>query len=165
MPVVLTYSVRDEKGKTGNFSVNLPDGTTLANLIGFAASLAPIVDAVITGAITAIGISIPINLAPGAVDDTASVNSDREEGAYFSFQATNAPTGFRIPTFNETFIAAGTDVVDVTLPSVAALVTAIEDGLDTTAGGGSGVVQPVDSRGDAITALLYAEESFQTYRK
>lgn len=166
MPASITFVIKDEDGKgTGSFVINIPETVSLPNMVGFALQLAPVVDAVIRGNISGISLSIDIDLAPGAVADTPSPGSDLEEGARFSFAtAANVPTFMRIPTFNEALMVAGTDDVDVSLPSVAAFISAIEDGLDATPGGGDQVVEPVDSRGSAITNVLTAVESFAKYR-
>lgn len=166
MPASITFIIKDEDEKgTGSFVVNVPESISLANMVGFGLELAPLVDAVIRGRIAGISLNIDIELAPGAVNTTASPGSDLEEGARFSFAtAANVPTFMRIPTFNEALMVTGADDVDLSLPSVAAFVSAIEDGLDATPGGGDAVVQPVDSRGEAITTVLTAIESFVKYR-
>lgn len=159
----LTYTVRDEDNRgSGSFTINLPTNLTIPQIGEFAIEMAPLLQAVMTGRIASVGVSIVFDLPPGSVNTTASPGSDLEEGAIFSFMtADNVPTTFRIPTFNENLMVSGTDNVDVTLPSVAAIITAIEDGLTVTSGA---TIEPVGPREEALTVIDSALESFKRYR-
>lgn len=163
MPFSISYSVRDEEEQsTAWFTIHVPDTLTVSNTIEFAIEMAELFQAVMTGRISGITIGLPVDIPPGAVSDTSSPGSDLQEGAKFIFETSAGPgTSFRVPTFNESLMVPGTDDVDVSLPSVAAMIAAMEDGLtllDTS------TAEPVGPREEEIITLRSAYESFSKYR-
>lgn len=162
MAFVLLYSIQDNKAATSTMEINVPDSFALANVIDFAADMALLINAVITGAIRRIGVGILITL-PGGLRTTPDPDSDVEEGARFQFlTAGGFPTSFRIPTFDEDFIQAGTRAVDTADTAVATLVTAMISGAATTPG--PITVTPSDKREEDIVALVSAQEQFMSSR-
>lgn len=160
MGFAILYSVQDEKGKTSTTTINLPSAVAFADATLFAAELAKLINPLIGGAITRIGIAFTVAL-PAGLRASPLANSDVEEGARFQFSTTNGFfSGMRIPTFLESFITAGTKDVDLTDTDVAAFVAAMRDGIDLTGVGGSGTVQPSDSRDEDLAALSTAREQF-----
>lgn len=156
----MLVSIQDAKGNQSTTELHLPSTITLAQAAGFATQLAPLIDAVITGAVTRIGLAASFTL-PGGIRAAALTNADVEEGARFQFRTENGfRTGFRIPTFNETLIASNSRAVDLEDTDVAALVNAIEDGLTVS----SVLIEPTDMRDDDVVALVGALESFQNSR-
>lgn len=152
MPAFVTYTVKDEKGNSSVMNMNIPTATTAANAITFAQSFAGLLNAVITGQITAIGLGYLVTL-PGGLRTSPLGGSDVEEGARFSFRtALNHLTRFRIPTFDESLILAGSKAVDLEDTAVDALVDAMTGGL--------GGVSPVDSRDEDVVSLDAAQEQF-----
>lgn len=165
MATTIFYTIRGERPNvTSRMEVKVPDTVTVPNAILFAQGLAPLIDAVIRGAIVGIGLSVDVSL-PGGLDATASIGADVEEGATFQFNTDGGfKTRFRIPTFDEALIVADSNVVDTADTDVAALVTAMEDGLDIDPGAGTTLIQPSDARDDDIVTLDYAVESFVSSR-
>lgn len=152
MPAFVTVTIEDGKGKQSTLSINIPPATTTANAGGFINSVLPLIDAVIQGRIIRAGLCYGITL-PGGLNAVASPDSDVEEGAKFSFiSAAPFKTAFRIPTFTESLILAGTKSVDIADTDVDALIDMIVTG--------NGSVAPVDSRDVDISALNYARELF-----
>ena len=159
----LIFSIVDEKGATSTTEIRLPVTTAWADVLGMAAALPPLIDALISGAITRVGIVFDFTLT-GGVKLAALAGSDVEEGARFQFRTeNNFFTHLRIPTFLESLIVAGTREVDLTDSDVAAFVTAMEDGIDLA--GAAPIVEPSDSRGEDIVALVSAQEQFLSSRK
>lgn len=164
MAWTVLYSIQDEKGKTSTTEINLATATTFADADIMAGQMALLIDDMITGAITRIGIVATVDL-PVGLKATAAANSDVEEGARFQFRTANGFfSGLRLPTFDEAAIIAGTKNVDLTDADVAAFVTAMVSGLDTSGAGGSGVIVPVDKRNEDLTALEFAKEQFLSSR-
>lgn len=164
MAYTIMYSIVDEKGKTSTTEVKIPGATTWTNAVIFAQQLALLIDDLIVGAITRIGITADVEL-PGGLTASAAANSDVEEGARFQFRTENGFfSGLRLPTFDEAKIAAGTRGVNLADADVAAFVTAMEDGIDLTSYGGSGTVQPCDGREEDLVTLEFAREQFLSSR-
>lgn len=165
MPTIsIIYSFRDGKGAIATTEVQIPTSITLANATIFAQQLALLIDPIISGIITRIGIAVSVTL-PGGLNVTPNAGSDVEEGALFSFvTANNFRKQLRIPTFNETQILSGTQAVNTADTDVAAFITAMTDGILLTGAGGTGTPTPVDTRAEDLTALDFARESFQSTR-
>ena len=164
MAWTILYSITDEKAKVSTTEVKLPSATTHADVVIFAQEMASLIDPLITGAITRIGITQEVALPSGLSASTAA-NSDVEEGAKFQFRTNGGfYTSLRLATFDEANIVAGGREVDQTDADVAAFITAMTTGIDLTGAGGSGVVQPSDHRDDDVTALDFARELFLSSR-
>lgn len=163
----VVMSFQDAKGEQSTTMVNVPTGITLANLTIFAQEMVKLVDAMINGIVTRVGIAITIPL-PSGINVAANSVSDVEEGGFFNFRTAGGyRTSLRVPTFLESLISAGSADVDTSDPDVAAFVSAMITGIDLTAAtpvAGSGTVTPTDSRGDDIVALTDAKEQFTNSR-
>jgi hypothetical protein len=164
MAWTILYSITDEKAKVSTTEVKLPSATTHADVVIFAQEMASLIDPLLTGAITRIGITQEVSL-PSGLSASAAANSDVEEGAKFQFRTNGGFfTSLRLATFDEGNIVAGGREVDQTDTDVAAFITAMTTGIDLTGAGGSGVVQPSDHRDDDVTALDSAREQFVSSR-
>jgi hypothetical protein len=64
---------------------------------------------------------------------------------------------FRIPTFSEALVQAGTDAVDTADLDVAAFVTAMQDGIVVT----GGTISPTNSRDNDVVSLASARQQFR----
>lgn len=161
------FSFRDAKGKSSTTEVNIPTGLTLANMTIFAQEMAKLIDPLITGVITRIGLAINIALPAGLAANPLST-SDVEEGGKFQFSTAGGYyTGLRIPTWMESLVSAGSDDINTLDADVAAFVAAMMSGIDLTTAtpvAGTGTVTPTDGRGDDITALVNAKEQFVNSR-
>lgn len=164
MSWTILYSITDEKTKVSTTEVKLPAATAFADVEIFAAQMAALIDTLITGYISRIGIVYQVAL-PAGIAAAAGANSDVEEGARFQFRTTNGFfSGLRLATFNEGYIVAGSKAVDTADGDVAAFVAAMTDGIDLTGAGGSGTIQPSDARDEDLTALEFAREQFLSSR-
>jgi hypothetical protein len=164
MSWTILYSITDEKTKVSTTEVKLPGATTFADAEIFAGQMASLIDTLIEGAITRIGIVYQVDL-PAGIKASANANSDVEEGARFQFRTANGFfSGCRLATFGESRIVAGSKEVDTVDTDVAAFVTAMVTGIDLSGVGGSGVIQPSDARDEDLTALEFAREQFLSSR-
>jgi hypothetical protein len=156
MALSILYSIVDAKDVVSTMEINIPTATTLANATTFAQAMAGLINAVTTGVIRRIGVVLSVAL-PGGLRTGALTNSDVEEGARFQFSTSGGNfTSFRIPTFNELMITSNSRAVDLEDTDVAALVTAMEDGI--------GGITPTDKRNEDVVALTSAREQFQSSR-
>lgn len=164
MAFEILYTIEDGKGKTSTTEVNLPTNVSMGNAIVFATEMAKIIDQLIGGRITRIGIAFVIDL-PGSLKSNPQPDSDVEEGARFQFRTAGGFfTGFRLPTFLESFILPRTDAVKVTDANVASLIAAMQNGIDVDPSPTQQFIAPCDKRGDDIVGLNFARESFQSSR-
>ena len=156
----VTYNFKDEKGKTSSTEMNLPDATSVADVRLFAQQFAVLLNDLTTGALTKVTVSLDVTPSSG-VRTVAAAGSDVEEGGRFQFNVTGGfYTHMRVPTFDESKVNAGSSSINLTDADVAAYTTAMATGLDLTAAGGSGVIQPCDKRGTDVTGLSSASEQF-----
>lgn len=161
MAFSIIYTIADAKGSTSTTEVNLPAATDFADVVEFAADMAVLINDLIQGVIRRIGVAFTVDL-PVSLRDTPVSGSDVEEGARFQFITDGGFfTSLRLPTFDESNIAAGGRSVDTADTAVAAFVTAMEDGIDVS----GTVVEPCDKREEDVLSLSTAREQFLSSRR
>lgn len=165
MAIGILFTFRDGKGETSSTQVNVPSSTAIADAVLFGQQMATLIDPLINGFISRIGIVVDVDISALAIANAASPIADVEEGARFQYRtAQNNFTSMRIPTFIDTLITAGGNAVDQVNTDVAAFLTAMETGLDLTGVGGSGTISPSDTRDEDIVTTTSALEAFQSSR-
>lgn len=153
-------TIRDAKGAEAITKTNFPASVEFSVLAAYASSTATLIDAIIRGQIVAVGFGVEIAL-PGGLKSAPLATADVEEGARFEWRATSgAPTGWRLPTFDEDLLLAGTREVDLTDTDVDAYHDRIISGHTVTLVN----VSPSDNRGSDIVSLESARESFTSSR-
>lgn len=164
MPINVAYYIEDGKSDESPLTINLPSGTSAADAVAFAQTMWPLVDALINGGNVVAKVIFEV---PGITSSNPIGSSDVQEIAKFVFNTANtiAKKAMGIPTFIESKILPGTKLVDTTDVDVAAFVTAMVDGLDTTGNGGSGVIQPCNLYDFDLTSLRSAVETWGKERK
>lgn len=156
----IIYSISDGKGSVSTTEVNVPSSVSLVDVTAFAAALASLINPIITGAITRIGVVLSIAL-PSGLRATPGADSDVEEGARFQFNTVGGYfTGMRLPTFDESNIVPGSNVVDLSDGAVNAFVLAMTGLLDLDPGAGENFVNPTDKRGAEVQSVKFAVEQF-----
>lgn len=159
MAFAVLYSIEDAKGQVSTMTVNVPATTDFADVGAFAAGMAGLINALITGVITRIGVAFTVAL-PGGLRTVPVAGSDTEEGALFQFRTELGNyTSTRLPTFDETLIQSNSRAVDTEDADVTAFITAMVTGIDVTP-----VVAPSDKREEDIIGLASALEDFQSSR-
>lgn len=160
MSIEVVYTIQDEKAEQSTMSVRLPSATAFADADAFASDFATLLDAVIDGFITRIGMSFTVT-PPGGLKVAAAAGVDVEAGATFIY---NSALGFkfrhRIPTFKQSLIAAGSGDVNQADAGVTALINAMEDGLTPVVT----LVQPSEHRDDDLAAISSARQTFTRTR-
>lgn len=161
----VSYTVLDAKGQKSTFQINFPssagDSAHIDVLIDFARTTAPLIDALIRGQIVNVGVGISIDLVGVTLKGTPVATADVEEGARFMWRTgINTLSKFRLPTFDEDFISPGSNAVDIADPAVDAFVDRITAGRTILVTN----VSPSDDRGEDITSLDSALESFGASR-
>lgn len=153
----LWVRILDDDGDTATLTINIPGSFTLTEAQGFAADILPYLDAITDGAIQEAGISVAVTL-PGGLQANPVQYCDVQRGALFSWRTeNNYNTSFRVPAFTPSKFSTGSKNVDTEDADVTNFVTSIITGTDV----GGTMVTPSDYRGDDITALVKAVESFR----
>jgi len=162
MTWTVSYTIEDAKGLNSTTEVNFAAATTFADAQRAAARVATLMNPLIRGAIRRINITYSVAL-PSGLRITPEANSDVEEGARFQFRTQNGfHTGFRLPTFDEAHLSAGSTDVNLDAAPVVAFVNAVKTGIALT--DPPGLLTCVDKRNEDITALTFAREQFQASR-
>jgi hypothetical protein len=164
MSVNVVYSVTDGKGDSSPITINLPSSTSPADAVAFAQTMWPLVNALITGGNVVGRISFDVS---GLTSGNPVGSSDVQEIAKFTFGTAiaNVFKTLGLPTFLETKMAAGTKYVNQSDTDVAAFITGMVSGVDTSGAGGSGVIQPSDYRDEDLTGIVEAKEAWGKARK
>lgn len=148
----------DAKGKPSKTILHIQNGLSIAQMIEGAQAMAQIVKNISFCKITSVSISVGLDLSGATI--RAVANSAADVGEKLLLVARSLVAGlfarFNIPTFDESFLIAGTDVLDTADADVAALITAIEGGLIV---GGTPVL-PRDKRGNDIVLVSQSREIF-----
>jgi len=164
MPLAVTtrYDYIDEKGDTSFSKIRVPNGFSIAQYLEFAVAMAQLIATMVLTRITSVSITFSISLSGLTLKTVVGAVADIAQKGYFSFQTTTNGffKRFRIPTFDEDKINAGTDDVNTLDADVAAFVTAMESGIAVT----GGTVQPCDERQHNIQSLTDAREVFRRHR-
>lgn len=161
-PIEVFYTVQDADGDKSTITIPVPSATPLLDLPLFVQQMEPLLDALTNGGLVSAGFTVEVDLS-AAWPAAAAVIADVQEKAQFAFRTLG---GFvkriSIPTILESVFGGGgaSDQVDTTNPDVMAFVAAMENGIDLTGIGGSGTVQPCDSRDDDLVSMEYAVEAW-----
>lgn len=161
LAVTVRYTFLDEKGKTASTKVRVPNGFSIAQYVEFVQGMAQFMSDISACQITRAGFTVGIDLSGLGLIGLPSSIADVAQKGYFAFRS--AVAGFfkrlRVPTFKESLVNAGSDTVDTSDASVVAFVNAMNNGIVTT----GGTIQPVTERGDDLTTLIEARETFRRH--
>ena len=158
MAINVSFTVQDGKGEKSPITIQLPTSTAPADAIAFAQTMWPLVNALVTGGNVVGRVGFEVS---GLTSGNPVGSSDVQEIGRFIFNTVNGFTkSLGLPTFLESLILPGTDQIDTTDVDVAAFVTGMVSGVDTTANGGSGVISPADYRDEDLTSLTGAIEAW-----
>lgn len=159
LAVGIEIGFTDDKGKASSTVVRVPTGFSLAQYAEFGTAicqlLANISDCVITGA----SVNFGVDLSGLGLKVSAQPLADVAEKAQLIWNtaASGFKKIFRIPTFREALVNAGSDTINTADVDLAAYVSAIENGISVT----GGTVAPSDARGNDIVSLGEAREQFR----
>jgi hypothetical protein len=158
MSINVTFTVEDGKGQKSPVTINLPTTTSATDAVAFAKTAWPLVSALIEGGNVVGRVSFEVD---GLTSGNPVGGADVQEIGRFIFNTVGGFTkSLGLPTFLESLIQPGTDLIDTADTDVAAFVTMMTDGIDTTGEGGSGVIQPSDYRSEDLDALTGAIEAW-----
>jgi hypothetical protein len=124
-----SYRLVDAKGKRQTVLIPVPRGAlTLADITGFMAAQAPLIDAITEAQVDSMAIEIGVT-KPGGLKAAAIADSDCEEGGNLSFSCTGTDYAFsvRIPALVQAlFAGSDVDMLDALLtPFTASMVAGL----------------------------------------
>lgn len=161
MPFTLFYVIADAKGDKSVVNIEVPSTLVLTDVPDLVQAFADLVDDITNGALLSGGVTLEIDLT--GVSTVANAISDVQEKAAYTFRGVN---GFlkrlTLPAVIETIFSTNSREVDTTLPSQAAFITAMTDGITLPS---TNVVQPTDYRGDDLETLVDAREAWGKSRR
>lgn len=158
----VTFYLTDGKGDRSPITVPIPASTAITDLVPFAVSMWDLINPLVTGGNVVSRISIPV---PGIVSNNPVASGDVQEIGRFLFRAANtALKRIGLPTFLESKILPASKEIDTSDVDVAAFITAMTTGVDTTAEGGSGVIQPCNLWEEDLQTLVGAFEDWGKVR-
>ena len=162
LAVAVRFDFVDAKGKTSFTRVRIPTGFTISQYSEFVTGMGQFVSNISSCRISGASLTFNIDLSGLSLKGLPSSVADVAQKGYFSFLS--AATGFykrlRLPTFNETKVAANSDDIDTVDADVAAFTNAMANGIVTT----GGTIQPQTERGYDLTSLSDAREVFRRKR-
>lgn len=153
------FTFVDEKKKESHAKLRIPNTLTFAQFKAFGAAAAAILGDMSTCEITEVSVSVGLDLSGADLKSVATQFADWFNKGFI--QASNIVNGlfsrFNIPTWDDNNNTAGSKNMNLTDPDVAELTTLITDGLDV----GGTLIYPVAVRGDALTQIDIAQETFR----
>jgi len=154
LAVAINFTILDAKGKSSTTKIHVPASFAIADYLEFGAAMGQIITDLSDGVLTEFSVSLPLSLSGATIRAAAGLAADVAKKAFF--QAGSAIAGlfarFNIPTYDEAHTVASTDEVDMADTEIAAFVAIIE--------GGAGGASPCDKRGNNLTDVLAARETF-----
>ena len=159
LAVVCNVVIQDGNGNNASTKVRLPNGFTIAQYREAGQALAQVIGDMSTGQVVNVGIGLNLDFGSAGLKVSPLSLSDVYNKARYIFNA--GTTGFRkilnLPAINDNAIVDGSQNIDSTLPDVQAFETAMLSGISTV----DGTIAPVTNRGQDLTAVSTAIESFR----
>lgn len=153
----IVWEIEDADGDRATTTVRVPQGDTLSQYTEFVVAMAPLKDAVLTGLLTSVGLTVGVDIS-ALTDNTALEKSDVEEIGAFQFLTDDGlPVNLNVPGLLEGLVAAGSDELDQVDADVAAVIAMMEDGLAVT----GGTIIPCDVAEVDIAVVSFARENFR----
>lgn len=155
----LIISFEDDKGKSSTTKIKVPSTFAIADYVEFGTAIGQLVVNITNARVT--GISIGFGMDLTAIGSLKSVASGVCSVAVKMFGLFNTAAStvakWLIPGPLETKVVAGSDDFDQVDADVAALVTAMEDGIVVT----GGTMEFTDGRGNDATSVSQLKETFR----
>lgn len=152
-PFETFYRVKDAKGLLSTITIPVSQSTAIADLAEFASDMASLIQSCITGTVVSAGYSVISSVSDVAPNSL----SDVQEVGRLVF---NSIDGYRkdlnLPTFDETKMLAGSVLINVADTAIAALITAMLDGITENAH----VVNPTTMHNEDLSVLDAAFEAW-----
>lgn len=156
LAVTLQINFRDAKNKRSSTDIKIPTGFSIAQYQEFAVAACQVVANSNMGEIVSASLNFGLDLSGLGLKTVITTFADVAVKAFQGFRSavTGLQRRLKVPTFDETFMIAGTDQIDTAATEVAAWISYLEDGSDV----GGTTIQPVDKRGNDLTTPTFSRE-------
>jgi hypothetical protein len=160
LAVSMTFTFKDNKGKTAPCKIHVPSTFSVAQYIEFAQAAAQILANLSSAKLVNVSISVGVDLSAATIRSVASTTADIFQKAVVSVRSivSGLFARFNIPTIQDSIVIEGTDQLDTSDADVAALVIALEDGISV--GSPAVIVTPRDLRGNVLDTVSSTREIF-----
>ena len=156
--VTLNFSMVDGDGKTSNTKIRVPTGFAIADYQSFAEDAAQLIVNISNCQITSASVNFEIDTSGLGLKAVASAVEKVSQKMFGIFNtAVGRVAKWLIPAAVEEKVVSGSDDFDQTDTDVAALVSAMEDGIAVT----GGTYAPCNGRGEDITSVASLTETFR----
>jgi hypothetical protein len=155
----LVFTLQDNKGKSSSTKIHIPTTFSLSQMLEAGTAFAQLIANLSSAKITNVSLSVGVDLSSATIRAVAAATSDVFQKALLVAQSAVAglKARFNIPTLDESKVIDGTDQIDLADADVAAVVTALEDGIVV----GGVTITPRDMRGDLLSQVTLAREIFR----
>jgi hypothetical protein len=151
-------TILDDDGDKSTCQFHMPRTFTWDEVVDTAEDITMLIDAMSLGQVVACGVTAAIDPASIILKGQPVAQCDVQQCGLFTFEtAEHYKHSIRIPAFDPDQFLDNSKEIDQEQIDVAAFITAIVDGVLQ----GETTVTPSDYRGEDITALVTAVESFR----
>ncbi len=159
--ISVVFTFLDDKNKSSVTKLRVPTGLTIPQYIEFVQGAAQIVANLTRSKVTNVSFCAKVDLSSATIRGTALAFSDIAEKALLIIRSSVAGlfSKMKIPTIDEDVLIPNTNTIDPANAEAAALITALEDGINVV--GIGQVVQPIDLRGNDLAEVVTAKELFR----
>ncbi len=161
LAVKCIFTFKDNKGKTAPSIIHIPTSFSVSQMIEFAQGAAQVLANISSAKLVNASISVGVDLSGATIRAVASSTSDIFQKAIISVRSVVAGlfAKFNIPTIPDSVVLDGTDQLDSSDSTVAALITALEDGI--AVGSPTVTVTPRDLRQNGLDTVSSTRETFR----
>lgn len=161
VPFQVVYTTEDASGDRATTAIDVPITFSLSQYGEFAGAMASLLDAFIGGVLVSAALTVNIDLSALTGNAILSTSDVEEVGAFLFTTGEGRPVDVNVPCIIETLEAAGSDNLDQADVDIAALITAVEDGIATT----GGTIAPCDRGEDDLVTTTYARSELRNSGK
>ncbi len=164
LAVSVTFNFVDSKGKTSTTKIRVPTGFSVAQYTEFAIAAAQLLTNGSLAKITSVSFAVGVDLSGATIRSAAQGAADIAQKMLIVIRSSISGLFARlnIPTANEAKVLDSSDAFDTSDSAIAALITALEDGisvpLPTT---GTVTVTPRDRRENPLDTVSEVRETFR----
>jgi len=156
--LVLVFEIEDASGDKSTTSVQLVNTTTVVNATGFAVAFATALNNLISGIIRSCAAFLGVDIS-ALTDNLMSDTADVEHIGKFEFLTDGGNrVKLNLPCLDEILVGTTTtDAINQSQADVAALIAAMEDGINA----GGALIEPCDVGEDDIVSVVFSREAFR----
>lgn len=155
----LTLTFRDNKKKTSTTKIHFEDGMSIANYVDAAYAIGQTIVNLSSAKLVRASLAFSVDLSSATIRSIANTAADIAQKALIIVRSFTVGqfAKYNVPTTLDSIFVDGTDILDETDSDVAALITALEDGIDV----GAVTVTPRTKRQALLDTVSSTREIFR----